>query len=120
MAEYIEAAHAVSVSPAPVVELHRSSVAMSVTVPAVLESPVPVVRYVVLEPSVPDLPAPVIECIETAPFVSYVTPALTVYRVMKKSMTEGGGLEDGDIVLTVCVLAKQIVTKFSSWHLLLQ
>ena len=89
---------------------------MSVTVPAVLESPVPVVRYIVLEPSVPDLPAPVLECIETAPIVSYVTPALTVYRVMKKSMTEGGGLEDGDIVLTVCVLAKQIVTKLCPWH----
>ena len=88
VAEYIEAAHAVSVSPAPVVEQLRSGACRVSHSAAVLESPVPVVRYIVPEPSVPDLPAPVLECSESAPTVSYMTPAPTVYRVMEGSMTE--------------------------------
>ena len=83
-----------------------------------------VVRYIVVEPSVLDLPAPVLECIETALVVLYVTPALTVYRVRKKSVTEGGGLEASAVCAEYFSAALEVSAARVRWvdtsHWLLQ
>ena len=98
---------AVSVSPAPVAQNIESVSAVSV-------APVPVVKYIEAAPAALDSPVPVLEHIEPAPAVSHMTPAPSWRRVLERRMKEGGGLEDRAIVLAVCELAEQIVTKLQS------